>query len=355
MNTSLSICLSLLLAAGGCQTAAADGIDAGKYLGASAEQPYDVSFLLRNPTGTQDFGWSRNASDAAAGYNKHNAEFDSPDYAGVGIESWYWSPVTNADLIWQTVDGMLPGTYVVSAYVCGQVYNDGARKGQYGGGLALMANGARAAVTSGKWQRLSVECTLRAGESLKIGVTAGADNANDWVGIAGVTVACVGAGEPEKIALSEDFDLTCVRACSYADVVLKRSVPADGYTTLCLPFDVGPEAVAAYFAEVGEVASVARHGNDYVVTTAPATAMERGKTYVVRAKDGARSTYEFSGVLVDMAAQRAHRVGGVVVRGSFRQQDGVAGVHALQADGATFSHAAGAASVKAYGGWVAGE
>jgi hypothetical protein len=353
MKRTVLLTSVLLLMTVAQQTAwADDGVDLDKYIAATVDNPYDVSGMLKNPTGTENYGWSRNANDAAAGYNKHNTEFDSSVYAGKGIESWYWSPVTNADLIWQTVDGLLPGTYVVSAYVVGQIYNDTSKKGQYGGGLWLMANDERVAITQNKWQRLSVTCTVKAGEQLKIGITADGTNLNDWTSIAGVTVECQGMGEPEKVALSEDFDLTCVRGYSYADVLLKRNVAADGYTVLCLPFPVDSTTTAAYFSEVGEVTAVAQHGNDYVVTTTPVKSIERGKTYVVKATDGNRSTYSFDKVVVDMTADTSASVDGVVLQGNFRQRDGMTGIYIMQTDGSTFHKRASVSSVKAYSGWI---
>ncbi len=104
-------------------------INLDQYLNATAERPYDMSAWVQNASCQAKSSWSRNAQDAAAGYNKHNTEFDSEVYKGIGIESWYWTPVTNADLIWQEVSDLLPGTYVVTAYAVAQVYNDAATKG----------------------------------------------------------------------------------------------------------------------------------------------------------------------------------------------------------------------------------
>ena len=73
---------------------------------ATIENPYDITSLLQNPSGTQNFGWMRNPNDTAAGYNKLNTEFASAIYSGVEIESWYWQPVKNAELVWQEVNGV---------------------------------------------------------------------------------------------------------------------------------------------------------------------------------------------------------------------------------------------------------
>ncbi len=79
-----------LLATGA--VAQAQSVDFESWRQATPEKPYDITVLLQNPSGTENFGWQRNAADAAAGYNKRNTEFASSLYSGVGIESWYWTP-----------------------------------------------------------------------------------------------------------------------------------------------------------------------------------------------------------------------------------------------------------------------
>jgi hypothetical protein len=101
----------------------AQTIDYDAWKNASQTTPYNVTSLMVNPTGTGNTGWSRNSADAAAGYNKHNSEFASSVYDNTGIESWYWNPVKSADLIWQDVKGLLPGTYRVTAFAVAQIYN----------------------------------------------------------------------------------------------------------------------------------------------------------------------------------------------------------------------------------------
>ncbi len=321
-----------------------------QYLNATAEQPYDMSAWVQNASCQDKSAWSRNAQDAAAGYNKHNTEFDSEVYKGIGIESWYWSPVTNADLIWQDVSDLLPGTYVVTAYAVAQVYNDAATKGTCQPGLYLKAGEGRAAITGNKWQQLSVTCTVKAGETLTIGITADSTNLNDWTSISHVTLSCIAPGQAEEIALSEDYDVACVKGSCFANVLLKRTLPDDCLTALCLPFDVDSTLTSQYFAEVLAVTAATPHGNDFVLTTSSANDIQAGGVYLVRANDGNRSCYAFDRVLVDMKASRTQDLGECgTLQGYFRQTLTTQTAWLLQEDGQTCHLTAAPKDLKAFG------
>ncbi len=344
--------LLMLAAAGTVESQAQTNYDMEQYLAASAAQPYDVTWKVSNASCTENSGWSRNSNDAAADYVTHNPEFDDELYSGLCVESWYWSPVVSANLIWQDVEGLLPGTYRLTAYVVGQVYNDASNKGQCLSGLYLFANDTRTAITSPTWQTLSVEVTLLAGETLSIGIQSDADNLNDWTGIAAVQLECIGAGEPEEIGLSENFDVHCVKGETYANVALVRSVPSDGYTTLCLPFDVGTAQASLYFSEMLQITGASAHGNDIVVTTAAVDSLQRGEVYLVKAKSDVPDVLEFAHVLVSTSGLSGKSVGNYQTVGTYRQQINLSGVYELQDDGQTFHKVADVANVKAYSGYV---
>lgn len=333
------------------QQAYAEKISLSQYLNASAEHPLDVSAWLQNASCQDNYGWSRNSQDAAAGYNKHNTEFDSDIYKGIGIESWYWTPVKNADLIWQEITNLLPGTYVITAYAVGQVYNDAANKGKCQPGLYLMANGNRTPITSNKWEKLSVTCTVKNGESLKIGITADENNLNDWTSIAQVSISCIAPGEAENIALSEDYDVTCVRGASFANVLLKRNLPADQLSMLCLPFDVDSTLTGKYFSEAWTVSEATPHGNEVILNASVCDSIEARQVYLVKAKDGSKSCYEFNNVLVDMTAASVRSLGdGNSLCGTYRQTLTTHPVWMLQEDGKTCRRIDAPADLKAFGG-----
>ena len=353
MNRHLFLGLWLSLFLLFFQEVRADGIDLNKYLNASVENPYDVSNCVPNASCTENLGWSRNVNDAAASYTKHNKEFDSDVYKGVGIESWYFSPVRNADLIWQQIDNLLPGTYVISAYVVGQVYNDASNKGKCLPGIYFRVNDERVAVTSNKWQKLSLTCKIGHGESLKIAICADETNANDWVGLSHVTLSLVASGEAENIGMSEDFDVTCVRDVSYANVKLKKSLPSDELVTVCFPFDVDSALVDQYFKDVQEIVEATNHGNEVVVVTADAYRMEKGKVYLVSAKDETKTCYDFNHVLVDVTAPNAVVLkDGNKLHGGYTQLLTVQPTYTLQTDGKTFHRFVAPVDVKGFSGWI---
>lgn len=335
------------------QKANAEEINLDQYLNATTEQPYNVSFWLQNASCQANNGWSRNSQDAAAGYNKHNTEFDSELYKGIGIESWYWTPVKNANLIWQEVSNLLPGTYVITAYAVGQVYNDAANKGKCQPGLYLMANGNRTPITSNKWEKLSVTCTIKSGETLTIGITADDQNLNDWTSISQVNLSCIAPGQAEDIALNEDYDVTCVRGTSFANVLLKRSIPADQLTTLCLPFDVTPSLASQYFSEVYAVTNSQTNGNDVILSTTPSEAIKTGQVYLVKAKDESKSCYEFDNILVNTNAPTGQTLSnGEKLNGNYRQLLTTHTIWQLQEDGKTCHRIYAPIDLKGFSGYI---
>ncbi len=343
----------LLLSIASIQAAHAATINPDLYMNATAENPYDVTYLLQNPTGENNFGWTRNSQDAAAGYNKHNTEFDSDVYKGVGIESWYWSPVKGAKLIWQEINDILPGHYVITANVVGQVYNDASNKGKCLTGLYLTANNSRTPITTNNWQRLSVECTIQKGETLTIGITADETNGNDWTSISQVTLQCTSPGQPEDIALSEDFDVTCVRGTSYANVMLKRNIPSDKLSTICLPFDVSPSVTQEYFADVWAVSGCTTHGNDVVLEGKRSDCIKTGQTYLVKAKNGNISSYTFNNVLLNAAPPATQILAnGWKLCGSYRHVITTTPVWLLQDNDKTCHYTKIPTDIKGFSGYV---
>lgn len=356
MNQSLTplqrrlLCAGLLLCT--AVIVSAQSLDLDAYRNASEEAPYDMTFLIENADGTGSSGWSRNASDAAADYNTHNPEFDSDVYSGVCVESWYWSPLTSTWLIWQDVSGILPGTYRISAYVVGRIYNDSSHAGECGEGLYLDANGERAAITSPTFQRLSVTCTIASGETLTLGIYADEDNTNDWTGIAGVTLECLAPGDAQDIFLSEQFDVLCVRDQCYANVLLRRHIPTDSYTTLCLPFDVSAAQADSLFADVLLIsgASLTDDGNIVVTTTAAEEGITTGQCYLVKGLEGMGPVYTFPAVLVTPTAPDATTLAtGISAQGDYRLRWSQEGVYVLSDGLSTFTPVASPQDLKGYG------
>lgn len=251
---------------------------------ASEQHPVDITSLVTNASGTEsDRVWLRHSADAAAGYNKNNTDFASAAYSGAGIESWYWTPQKNADLIWQDLN-VLPGTYRVTAFVTAQVYNDAGRKGQNVGTVCLRIGDGMTAYTNNKWEKVVATGNIRGGTPLRIGIYAGDDNANDWVSIAQVKVECLGvnAEATEKIALNENYDVCALRELMYADLSLEKYLPAGQWTTLSLPCDLDEDKVKSLFAKVLTPGKITINKEEATLEATPVSTMQAGKPYLVQ-------------------------------------------------------------------------
>ena len=338
---------------------AADGIDFEAWRKATEQNPYDITRVVQNPTGTDNYGWQRNSNDAASGYNKQNSEFASTVYSGVGIESWYWAPVKSADLIWQDVEGVLPGTYRVTAYVVGQIYNDNTKKGQCGTGSYLFAGSEKVAITSNKWQQLSVTCTVGDNPTLRIGICGDETNENDWVSIADVKVECLAYGgysNLRTLVLDERYDVSAAREQSLSRVAFYRTLSTTAYTPICLPFDMTATQAEEAFAEVLEVTGITIDGDVMTVTTEEATAISAATPYLVKGKKDGRQRVEVGEAIVSKPLNEAQPVlmtsGGVSIIGTYRAQEAMQDAWLPIGDGRQFKKAEGLAKVKGYSFWM---
>lgn len=215
----------------------------------------------------------------------------------------------------------------------GQVYNDASHKGENVGDLYFFANDSRESVTSNKWQEVETVCEVEAGSVLRIGIAAGADNANDWASIAQVKVYCIGLGEPEKIALNEWYDVCAVTADTYADVYLSKMFPEYGYTWLCVPFDMNEEQIAACFSEVKEPVAATLNGEELGLTFDTATTIEAGKPYWVKAKDAGQSLTIIEKAWIQSASPLTISLGnGICITGTYHRTEGIAGAYLLDED-----------------------
>lgn len=343
------LCLSAAALLMPC-AAAAQQTDFAAWMQASEEAPYGVTQLMHNPTGTEGYGWNRHSSDAAAGYNKHNTEFASAVYDGTGIESWYWKPVPQAELIWQDVSGLLPGTYRITAYAVAQIYNDGARKGQCGTGAWLFAGQSRKPITSNKWQELSLTVTLQAGETLRVGICGDDTNENDWVSIAGVRMACTGVDTSVAlpISLDENFDVSVARQLELADVHLFRTLSTLDYTPLCLPFAMDEEQCASCFADIQQVVGIdhVEEGTVYLATT-PAVSIQAGQPFLVRGRANGRTMIAVPSVLVSQPAPASLSCnGGYHIVCTYRSQEGLGQI--LCSTGGTYAQPQDDGRVRGY-------
>lgn len=285
---------------------------------ASEANPVDMTSAIQNASCTENYGWSRNSADAAANYNTNNSEFNNSLYSGMCIESWYWSPVKNADIIWQSLAGLMPGKYKVRALCTGQVYNDNTHKGQCREGLYFFAGDKRIAIDSPTWKEYELEFEIGAGESINVGITADGDNLNDWAGITQVELSLTGIGTAEEIFLSDDYDCNALQSDTYADVTLHMQMRKGDFVTLCLPFDMPLSTARKYFTSISSISNATAIGNEIGVESNDVDYMEAGETYIVKAAQDIDGTIFLPGTMLHTALPTTENIGIAKVKGSYR-------------------------------------
>lgn len=346
--------LMAVLAHGGIQ---AQSIDLDAWQAASPTHPYDITFLLQNPQGTQNSGWNRNPADAAAGYNKHNKEFASDVYDGTGIESWYWKPVTNDELIWQDITGLAAGTYRITAYAVGQIYHNTSRKGECGTGSYLFAGNNQTAITANTWQALTVTTDLKKDEVLRIGIRTDATNENEWVSIAQVKVECIaftGMSTLTSMTLDEKLDVSVARQSQLADIRLYRTLSASHYTPLYIPFDLNETQCRTYFNEVLQVTDARTDGQGVLrLQTAKSATIAAGTPYLVKGKQSGRTCIQVCPAVISAPTPDALVLpGGLRLTGSYRQQEGLEAVYLPATDGTSAVPALEPGKIKGYNFYI---
>ena len=217
---------------------------------------YPRDIWVTNAGCTRNYGWDKNAANASFGYNVNNGALNSAAYAGAGVEYWVDAavPTQNADLISQEITGLLPGVYQVTAVAMGR--NQGAGDVCVEG-LYLFANEAQTAVSSNVWGSVTVMGEVGEDGVLRIGLTAGANNANNWVAISQVKVEYV--GEDENAALQDALNAKVEEAHALA-TTLEGQVPTTYLTQLmevaapaCFTADEYNAAIAEIDALMAEV------------------------------------------------------------------------------------------------------
>ena len=133
-------------------------------------------------------GWIKNVSQGNDGYLVNTPDINSDVYSGPGIEFFDWADenYVTGDLVWQTAWGLPAGLYRVSGYATGR--SQGAGGDVNVAGLYFFANDAQMQVTSNKFQAVSVETRVGL-DGLKVGLTAGEENQNNWVALSQIRVA----------------------------------------------------------------------------------------------------------------------------------------------------------------------
>lgn len=328
---------------------------ADSWMNATEDNPYDCTRIIRNASCTENFGWSLHSSNAAADYQCHNTEFDSSVYRGVGIEAWFWNPITNADLIWQEIENVIPGKYIFKAYTLGQVYNNAAKKGKNVGSIYLFANGEKTLITASTWAEYSVEVVVDNSCKLKIGVCTGSDNENDWTGLANARLYCVrvdGEVKFPKIGLNENNDVRVVTSDSYQDVSLKMLIPQDSIRTLCVPFDMNEEIANEYFSSIQQITAFKRKGAySFIPTLTDVNEIKAGQLYIVKAKKDIERIVVHQ-AFCTAASSTTCSVGNYVMAGTYRAFSNWTRVHLYDPSTGLFTRTTKLGNGKGYSVYV---
>lgn len=234
---------------------------------------YPRDIWVTNAGCTRNYGWDKNAANASLGYNVNNGALNSAAYSGVGVEYWVDDavPTQNADLISQEITGLLPGVYQVTAVAMGR--NQGAGD-VCAEGLYLFANEAQTAVSSNVWGSVTVMGEVGEDGVLRIGLTAGANNANNWVAISQVKVEYV--GEDENAALQDALNAKVEEAHALA-TTLAGQVPTTYQTRLTEVTAPACSTADEYNAAIAEIDALMADAN--AASTAFANAFLSAKNY----------------------------------------------------------------------------
>ena len=162
----------------------------------SSENPLDITktnIWVANASCTVDGGWTREASNASQYFVVNDNRLNSDAYSGAGIE--YWTPyndlTTNADLIYQDINGLPNGCYKITAVAMGRNTGESNEEDVHAEGLYLFANDGQAEVTTNVWGTVTVTGAVTDG-SLRIGLHAGENNGNNWLALSNVKLEYVG-------------------------------------------------------------------------------------------------------------------------------------------------------------------
>ena len=210
----------------------------------------NATFMVSNATTSASTGWTRD-NNQAAGYVEQPAAIQSDVHTGAGISHWRGSAISNSNLIYQTISDLPAGTYKLEAYAAATVWNSNNGNDNRSGVNLFMAGTSTSeetAVTTANYGKYTLYYTLAKGETLSLGLRAGASNQNNWIFLSDVTLTYYG----QRLVLDENYD----RAPEGTDVdVLLQRTFYEGWNTLVLPFALTSSQISDLLGEDAEVAT----------------------------------------------------------------------------------------------------
>lgn len=139
--------------------------------------------------------WVKQSHNASAGYTE--TKLTSDVYNMDGLAYWNGSAQQNTDLFVQTINNLPAGKYGVAAFAAANLWSgsDNDRNPQKGTYLFAKTSGgadAEEEVTTATYGLYSLVIDVKEGESLTLGLRAGAENGNNWCYLAEVTLVRLG-------------------------------------------------------------------------------------------------------------------------------------------------------------------
>ncbi len=224
----------------------------------NSENPFDATGAVGNAACTANYGWTKGAGNASASYNVNNAELNSDDYNGVGVEFWTDGShvVKNTDMIYQNVTGLLNGSYRVTAVAMGRFQTAQGGDDNCAEGLYLFANDGQTEVTTNVWGKVTATGLVTDG-TLRIGLRAGENNGNNWVALSNVQLEYLGE---DMSALQDALNAKVEEAHTLA-TTLEGQVPTTYLTQLTNVTAPSCSTADEYNAAIAEIDALIAEAN----------------------------------------------------------------------------------------------
>lgn len=145
-------------------------------------------------------------------------------------------------------------------------------------------------------------------------------NNKDWANYAAVTNIRVYVEYPNvKTFVYNENEANNIEAWEISDITLNRTLVADKWNTLCVPFAISEEEIKANFGE-GTLVEKFEAVNGNTVNFADATSIEAGVPYLIK-PTVAGTTYTFNGKEVSADAPKAEGNADVTFKGIYSPTD----------------------------------
>ena len=238
----------------------------------TGDETLDLTYLMTNPDVTNCANWNP-AEGWYTDQTDGNSQVMSNDAAtsedGTKTKFYeYWSnPAKANDLFALYQKVTLPeGTYNISCYAFAQDQY----AGQNSVGVYFYANDTQgSSVTTTRLTEAAIDFVNDATQEVKIGLKTIAGNTYNWMGIGYVTLTKVAA---KTIEISENVDYTPASAAG--TVELTRTINANKWNTIVLPFALSNDELKAAFGEDVQVAEYSDAGESANAVTVNFNTME---------------------------------------------------------------------------------